>query len=124
MIKTAAFAAIAVMALGLQSCSSEENAVSAPVEARNVKEPAPEVVAFKKEVINLIKQKSDSQNKATIEDKAAVFHNGLTAASKEFLLASGVSENELQTISAEDAKALRTRALKLLAEKMKTTVNN
>lgn len=124
MFKTTAFVAFAIMALGLQSCSSEENAVSAPVETQNAKSLAPEVVAFKKEVINLIKQKSDSQNKAAIEDKAVVFQNGLTAASKEFLLASGVSENELQTVSVEEAKALRTRALKLLAEKIKTTVNN
>lgn len=115
-IKTVAFAVVAIMALGLQSCSSEESMVSAPVEARNVKELAPEVVAFQKEWLQLVKEKNSSQNKSD-EAVTAKFKSGLSESAKRFLLASGIPESELQAQTEEQKTALRVRALRLMSEK-------
>ena len=116
--------AVAVFSsLVLTSCSSEENVTANP-ESKIAPIQSAEIIAFQKAWVQQIKERNGQTEKTVSPEMAAKTQDQVTDAAKNLLLANGYSDADFQSKTNGNDAAIRSMALRVLAEKTKITSKN
>ena len=117
------FGIVFLLALGLVSCSTEENAI-ADTTVRSVPESArtPEILAFQNALVMQLKERNSETGKNTQNGMRTMNESeALIDAASTFLAANGLPQADRKS---ESNAVILSKALKMLAEKTKMTANN
>lgn len=115
---------ILLIAICIIACSSNEEAVATSNLVMPESAKAPEVVAFKNALISSIKAKSILQDKSENSVEKTKIETDFFEASKTFLLASGISQDEIESKMSQNKNEIRSLAMALLAKKTAAIPNN
>jgi ribosome-binding protein aMBF1 (putative translation factor) len=120
-----AFSIFSAIAISTTSCSSSEEVANTEQElVLPESAKTPEVNAFKDALIKSVKAKSQLSNRNVNSDESKKIEADMTDASKTFLQANGVSNEELQQKSFQDPSSIRRMAIALLAKQTALTSKN
>lgn len=114
-----------IVTIGLTSCSSEENITSKTELVAPASSKTPEIIAFQNALIQQMKDRNQPENKNADVSAQSMKNNAkVIDTAKELLIANGVSESNILSKTKGNEAAIRSLALKILAEQTKITSNN
>lgn len=110
--------------LALFACSTNEEAVTTNSVIMPESAKAPEVITFKNALIENIKAKHEAKDKPENNADKIKIDADFFEASKTFLLASGISQIEVDSKAKQNEAEIQKMALALLAQKTAAIHNN
>ena len=114
-----------IVTTGLVSCSSEESITAkteavAPASART-----PEIIAFQNALIKQIKDRNQLKSKNADASSQSIKNSvEVIDTAKKLLIANGFSESAIQSKTTGNESAVKSLALKMLAEQTRMTPTN
>ncbi len=109
---------VSSLAVLTTSCSSEENTVAPTVAVAPAAARAPEVLAFREAMINQIKERSKMGKQANEASAEMKENRQIVDAARKLLLATGQTQEELQSKTANSNAVLISMALKEYAKQL------